>query len=915
VRRLASLLALALLAAPPALAPSPACADVFLSELCDPQLNYLTDRFVEIYNSGASPVDLTGWSVVAVGNGADIFTWNLSGSIAPGDALVLGDATTVDTFDVDFADEAWSSSNSTWNGKVGDGARLIDESATVLDNVVVDGTRFENKDYFRKDTIGAPNPVYDANEWIANAVGLASQGTPGSHNADPPIPAPVISSVTIDPSAPLAGETVNAQAIVIDDQATITSVTLAWGFSAGALGNVIPMSVLFGNVYGTDTPIPGQAEGTTVHYRVSAANDAPASGESAIHSYTTPETVTIAQIQGMGASSPYAGQPVVTHGVVAGILGNFAVLQDGSGAWSGLWVGGAGAMSMADSVVVQGTVTETFGLGFDGTTVLAYPVTLGSTPGATVPTATPLATTAASAEAYEGVTIQITGAACTDADLGDAWEADDGSGPVLVGELAHDPFAVLGTVYDVTGIAMQSDLQYRLQPRSGADVLFVADTAAPSIHRVVATDSVTAIVTFSEDVETTSAADAANYGIGGLAVSAAVPSVDPRQVTLTVSPMSEITYLLTVTGVEDLFGNAASGAAGSFDYVHFGPPAGYYATAEGLTGDALRLALHQIIDGHSAQSYDFAWTAFATTDDKPNGKVWDIYSDVPGGTPPYEYTFGVDEGGTGGAEGNGYTREHSWPRSWFGGEVAPMNSDLFALYPCDAHVNGNRGSYPYGEVASPTWTSLNGSRRGNCSSPGYSGIVFEPIDAFKGDIARSYFYMATRYYTEDAAWPGSDMTDGADLLPWAVDLLLAWHDADPVSAKEYGRNGTIFGFQLNRNPFVDHPEWAELVFTPAVGAPVPGDFRPWLAAAAPNPFRAATSIDFGLARTGRVRIDVFDVTGRLVRTLVDDEFPAGRHRAVWSGTDSAGGGVASGVYFYSLWADGLDATRKVLRLR
>ena len=144
-------------------------------------------------------------------------------------------------------------------------------------------------------------------------------------------------------------------------------------------------------------------------------------------------------------------------------------------------------------------------------------------------------------------------------------------------------------------------------------------------------------------------------------------------------------------------------------------------------------------------------------------------------------------------EGEGYTREHSWPKSWFGGEVTPMYSDLFALYPTDAHVNGNRGNYPLGEVASPEWTSLNGGERGPCSYPGYSGIVFEPIDEFKGDLARTYFYMSTRYYTEDASWPGSPMTDGAELLPWAAEMLLEWHTEDPVSQKEIDRNGAIYG--------------------------------------------------------------------------------------------------------------------------
>ena len=78
-------------------------ADVLISELCDPRLDYLTDRYIEVWNSGPATVDLTGWQITAIGNGVDIFTWTLSGSIAPGQALVAGDTATMSTFQVDFA--------------------------------------------------------------------------------------------------------------------------------------------------------------------------------------------------------------------------------------------------------------------------------------------------------------------------------------------------------------------------------------------------------------------------------------------------------------------------------------------------------------------------------------------------------------------------------------------------------------------------------------------------------------------------------------------------------------------------------------------------------------------------------------------------------------------------------------------
>jgi len=240
-------------------------------------------------------------------------------------------------------------------------------------------------------------------------------------------------------------------------------------------------------------------------------------------------------------------------------------------------------------------------------------------------------------------------------------------------------------------------------------------------------------------------------------------------------------------------------------------PPGYYDPANGLNGTPLKLALHNIIKNHTVKSYDYLWTAFQTTDDKPNGTVWDIYSDIPDGSPngnpPYLYHFGSDQCGSYGSEGDCYNREHSWPKSWFG-DTAPMNSDLFHIYPTDGYVNGRRSNYAYAKVGTATWTSQNGSKLGSSSTPGFTGTVFEPRDEYKGDFARTYFYMSVRYYLEDSGWPGGDETSGAQLKPWAQQMMLQWSESDPVSQKEIDRNNAIYGLQHNRNPFIDHPEFA-----------------------------------------------------------------------------------------------------------
>jgi len=889
-------------------------SSVLVSELCDPRLNYTTDRFIEIYNAGGEAVDLTGWTLVAVGNGGDVFTWNLSGLIEPGDALVAGDATTTVAFTVDFADEAWSSNNGLWNGKVGDGAKLLDDGSIVIDYVVVDATRFENKDYVRNYGITEPNTSFDPSEWTATSVDYPTEGSPGSHDSEPPPPAPEFGFIDVIPENPLPGETVDVQAVVTDTAATITSVVLSWGYSSTSLPNQIDMSVLYGNVYETDTSIPGQSEGVTVFFEIEATNDVPASATSDVQSYSTPVGVPISDIQGEAASSPYDGQPVITHGVVTAAHAPYYVLQDGAGPWNGIWASGSSVPAVGDSVTVFGTVSESAGVNA-GNTLLVNAVVQLSAPAAAPPTPLLVTTTVASSEAYEGVLVEVESAVCVNANVGaGVWLADDGSGGCQVGELAYDSEPTLGTTYDIAGPVGYSNGSFKIEPHGSEDIVWVGDDFAPAIAWVSVTSQVSVRVTFSEDVDALTAGAPGNYSIDSLDVLGAVPVAgNPEQVDLSVSPMWERTYTLTATGVEDLFGNATAGAIYEYDYIDYGVPEGYYDSAEGLLGEPLRAALHEIIDDHTIRSYDYAWTAFRTTDDKSNGAVWDIYSDVPGGTPPYEYEFGVDEGGIGGAEGNGYTREHSWPRSWFD-DASPMVSDLFALYPCDAHVNGNRGNLPYGEVTTPEWVSLNGSERGPCSYPGYSGLVFEPIDEYKGDLARTYLYMTARYYTEDAGWTGSPMTDGADLLPWAVEMLLDWHVADPVSQKEIERNGTIYGIQDNRNPFIDRPEFAAAMYVTTGADDVPyASFR--LSGNAPNPFSPSTAVRFELPRRMGVTLSVYDVSGRLVAVLADGVHGPGQHEVVWTGRDARGAAVASGVYFCRMKAEGLSAAGKMVLLR
>ncbi|QCU75911.1 endonuclease [Pseudoalteromonas distincta] len=254
-------------------------------------------------------------------------------------------------------------------------------------------------------------------------------------------------------------------------------------------------------------------------------------------------------------------------------------------------------------------------------------------------------------------------------------------------------------------------------------------------------------------------------------------------------------------------------------------PTGYYVTAQGLSGYALKTELYNIIKDHNAQGYSAIWNFYdSSARDKyfeNDNSILDMYSEKPNGSDSYNYTAVSDQCGNYSGEGGCYNREHSFPKSWFGGTIEPMNSDVHHIYATDGYVNSKRSNFPFGEVASASFTSTNGSKLGSAaSSLNYSGTVFEPVDEFKGDFARAYFYMATRYENVIGTWQTKTTSSNAVLNgssnqvfeSWVVAMLLDWHNSDPVSQMELDRNQAAFEFQGNRNPYIDHPEFVEMIW-------------------------------------------------------------------------------------------------------
>ncbi|GAB0157533.1 hypothetical protein CHRYSEOSP005_28110 [Chryseobacterium sp. Alg-005] len=278
-------------------------------------------------------------------------------------------------------------------------------------------------------------------------------------------------------------------------------------------------------------------------------------------------------------------------------------------------------------------------------------------------------------------------------------------------------------------------------------------------------------------------------------------------------------------------------------YISAQIPAGYYDGTAGLSGYALKTKLHDIISAKNINwHYSDLPNYYNQTDldkyydhDATNTTLLlDIYSEIPTGPDAYEYTS-ANIPTSAPAEGAGYNREHMMPQSTFYSNY-PMYSDLFFIIPTDAYINQRRSNYPYG-ISNSTihYTFTNTSKIGNSAIPGYAytGRVYEPINEFKGDVARSLLYFAVRYEGKlgsfnfnNNANPASDTnpldgTEERSFDPAYIAMLLQWHIQDPVSQREIDRNNAVYAIQKNRNPFVDNPAWVNAIWgqTPDAAPP------------------------------------------------------------------------------------------------
>ena len=295
-------------------------------------------------------------------------------------------------------------------------------------------------------------------------------------------------------------------------------------------------------------------------------------------------------------------------------------------------------------------------------------------------------------------------------------------------------------------------------------------------------------------------------------------------------------------------------------------PAGYYYQAQNKKSAALKTALY--LSGQPVRVLEygsgpgFTWEGFYSTDRNADNSVWDIYSDS---TRYFNEFFAVA----------GINIEHSFPKSWWGGHVNTAYKDLFHLYPSDDKTNSIKNNLPLGEIkGSPMFfngVSLIGT---NGFGTEYNGNSFEPADRYKGDFARSYFYISTIYENLYPLFVSPMINNNSYPLwkPWALELLMKWHLQDPVSEKELNRNEVVYKIQGNRNPFIDYPVLANYIWGADTVSvfPFPVDTDAFLTAPRPG-----NRLDMGVILTNNTVSRTVNIKGYNISSGLEVSLKAG----------------------------------------
>ena len=472
-----------------------------------------------------------------------------------------------------------------------------------------------------------------------------------------------------------------------------------------------------------------------------------------------------------------------------------------------------------------------------------------------------------------------------------------------------------------------------------------------------------------------------------------VPANDSVKIWLLFHPNQNVTYDNFIAFENDRYKNSVI----YFIHTEGKYPDALYNFTQNLYDEDLKTALRTFTTtGYVTLGYNVARDKmYETIDDYDNNDTLEcVYTGRRAYVP-----------NRAGATAVGFNCEHTWPQSFFNSQD-PMVSDIFHLYPTDDVPNNARSNYPFGNVVSNITYNVGGSKLGRDNE---NAIVFEPRDVHKGNVARSLFYFAVKYGN-----PGSYMSTKQE------SVLRTWNVSSPVDSKEMIRNDRIQTFLHVRNPFIDHPEFADRIystFSVISTAPRPksnisplnvkydtlrvndttsyyvsimnsgfGDLNILSATSSspnfivesfpsivpanqvryakikfhatsanqtytgnvtivagdgtsivnltgysnntvgisnlnitpesyflsqnyPNPFNPSTKINFGLAKSSFTELNVFDLTGRQVKTLISAQMPAGSYSVDFKAAE-----LSSGVYIYKLLSNGIliDSKKMIL---
>lgn len=314
--------------------------------------------------------------------------------------------------------------------------------------------------------------------------------------------------------------------------------------------------------------------------------------------------------------------------------------------------------------------------------------------------------------------------------------------------------------------------------------------------------------------------------------------------------------------------------------------ADYYDGIGDLNQQALLNALRNLISTNTYSSYDGAKDFLFQELDNVNGTVKCVYTGE---------TYNISSSYNGSSNPN---TEHSYAQSWFSSdESSRKKADLHHLFITTMQVNSSRGNLPFNNVASTAASTVYYSHTPWQSYRGFDNwqnMVFEPADATKGNIARALLYFYVRY--DDGLTQG-----GVNMIP----VFRQWHQADPPDAAEVARNHEIFGFQTNRNPFVDHPEYVERIWGPVSNEDWVQNSSPSLRIdnVYPNPFRESVQIIVDRKQGSTVNAEVYNIRGAKVYSA---NLTGSENRFNWEGRDSEGNKLSPGIYFIRL-TDGVNS--------